>query len=103
MDTRDAVVDIWGPRAERDTEPDLHSSWTSRCDEGTVEVPEKWVQSACMVCSHGCGMDIGVKEGRIVGVRGREHDRVNKVRLYARLYEHRGHQTLQRDGLDRKV
>jgi hypothetical protein len=26
-------------------------------------------------CSNGCGMDIGVKDGKIVGVRGRECDR----------------------------
>lgn len=33
------------------------------------------------MCSNGCGMDIGVKSGRIVGVRGREVDRVNHGRL----------------------
>jgi anaerobic selenocysteine-containing dehydrogenase len=31
--------------------------------------------------SNGCGMDIGVKDGKIVGVRGRASDRVNKGRL----------------------
>lgn len=31
--------------------------------------------------SNGCGMDIGVKDGKIVGVRGRAADRVNKGRL----------------------
>ena len=33
------------------------------------------------LCSNGCGMDIGVKDGRIVGVRGRAVDRVNHGRL----------------------
>ena len=39
------------------------------------------MQSACVLCSNGCGLDIGVKDGRIVGVRGRAVDRVNRGRL----------------------
>lgn len=31
--------------------------------------------------SNGCGIDIGVKQGKVVGVRGRAADRVNKGRL----------------------
>lgn len=31
--------------------------------------------------SNGCGLDIGVKNGKVVGVRGRATDRVNKGRL----------------------
>lgn len=31
--------------------------------------------------SNGCGIDIGVKGGKVVGVRGRAVDRVNKGRL----------------------
>jgi ferredoxin-nitrate reductase len=31
--------------------------------------------------SNGCGLDIGVKDGKVVGVRGRATDRVNKGRL----------------------
>src|SRR4051812_49674784 len=42
---------------------------------------DRWVQSACALCSNGCGMDIAVKDGRIVGVRGRADDRVNRGRL----------------------
>ena len=34
-----------------------------------------------MLCSNGCGCDIGVRDGRIVGVRGRAVDVVNKGRL----------------------
>ena len=37
--------------------------------------------SACVLCSHGCGLDIGVKDGRMVGVRGREADAPNRGRL----------------------
>ena len=32
--------------------------------------PDEWVHSACLLCSNGCGLDIAVKDGRIVGVRG---------------------------------
>jgi hypothetical protein len=32
-------------------------------------------------CSNGCGVDVGVKDGKVVGVRGRAVDRVNKGRL----------------------
>ena len=32
-------------------------------------------------CSNCCGLDIGVKNGKVVGVRGRAVDRVNKGRL----------------------
>src|SRR5207248_7235007 len=42
---------------------------------------ERWVESACVLCSNGCGLDIAVAGGRIVGVRGRAHDRVNHGRL----------------------
>jgi ferredoxin-nitrate reductase len=51
-----------------------------RVDEAYDEEPEKWVQSARVLCSNGCGLDIGVKDGRVVGIRGREVDRVNKGR-----------------------
>ena len=46
-----------------------------------VEEPDKWVTSACVMCSNGCGLDFGVKDGKIVGVRGREKDRVSHGRL----------------------
>lgn len=39
------------------------------------------VGQGLMVCSNGCGLDIGVKDGKVVGVRGRATDRVNKGRL----------------------
>ncbi|SNC61061.1 Predicted molibdopterin-dependent oxidoreductase YjgC [Hymenobacter gelipurpurascens] len=74
-ETRNSIIDIWGPRTG------YVGQWPSRVDEHTEEEPERWVQSACVLCSNGCGMDIGVKEGRIVGVRGRAADRVNKGRL----------------------
>ena len=38
-------------------------------------------QSACVLCSNGCGLDIGVAGNRIVGVRGRGGDQANRGRL----------------------
>lgn len=74
-ETRNAIEDIFGART-----PYKHE-WPTRVDERSIEEPEKWVQSACVLCSNGCGLDIGVKEGKVVGVRGRATDRVNKGRL----------------------
>jgi anaerobic selenocysteine-containing dehydrogenase len=42
---------------------------------------DRWVPSACLLCSNGCGCEIAVKDGRMVGVRGRADDRVNHGRL----------------------
>jgi ferredoxin-nitrate reductase len=72
---RDATEDIWGPRT-----PHV-GSWPIRVDEHVTETPTRWVQSACVLCSYGCGLDVGVRDGRIVGVRGRAVDRVNHGRL----------------------
>ena len=74
-DTRDSISDIWGERTP------YTGTWPVRVDQHTIEEPEHWVQSACVLCSNGCGMDIGVKNGQIVGVRGRGADRVNLGRL----------------------
>jgi anaerobic selenocysteine-containing dehydrogenase len=39
--------------------------------------PDAWVHSACILCSNGCGVDIAVKDGSIVGVRGNADHPVN--------------------------
>ncbi len=52
-----------------------------RVDERLDEEPERWVQSCCVLCANGCALDIGVKDGKMVGVRGRAVDRVNCGRL----------------------
>ncbi|KKZ67898.1 nitrate reductase-like protein [[Emmonsia] crescens] len=74
-ESRDSIKDIWGART-----PFKHE-WSQRCDANVLDTPDKWVQSACVLCSNGCGLDIGVKDGKVVGVRGRVSDRVNKGRL----------------------
>ncbi|MFL5743949.1 MAG: molybdopterin oxidoreductase family protein [Niastella sp.] len=73
--TRNSIDDIWGMRTP------YTDNWPVRVDERTTETPDHWVPSACLLCSNGCGIDIGVKAGRIVGVRGRASDRINHGRL----------------------
>src|SRR4051794_18147342 len=70
------IQDIWGERA-----PYADGDWPSRLDRQATEEADRWVQSACVLCSHGCALDIGVKNGRMIGVRGRVVDRVNRGRL----------------------
>ena len=77
MQSRDSIDDVWGRRTPFHGE----GQWPIRVDEHRDEEPERWVQSCCVLCSNGCGLDIGVKGGRIVGVRGRADDRVNRGRL----------------------
>lgn len=74
-ETRDSIADVWGERTP------YAGKWPAREDRRTTEEPERWVPSACVLCSNGCGLDIGVRDGRIVGVRGRASDRVNRGRL----------------------
>jgi anaerobic selenocysteine-containing dehydrogenase len=45
------------------------------------KVPEKWVSTTCGYCSVGCGMFIGVKDGRAVSVRGNPDHPVNSGTL----------------------
>lgn len=73
--TRDSIKNIWGDRTP------YKGEWPVRVDQRTDEDPDHWVQSACVLCSNGCGIDIGVKDGKIVGVRGRAIDNVNRGRL----------------------
>ncbi len=42
---------------------------------------ERWVNSTCGYCSVGCGMQLGVKDGRVVSVRGNPHHPVNRGKL----------------------
>ena len=60
----------WPVRVDTQLEPGL-----------TPDDVDAWVQSASLLHSNGDAMDIAVKDGRIVGVRGRADDRVNRGRL----------------------
>src|SRR3954447_5312255 len=78
----DRINDIWGER----TPHPRGSVWPARVDQylddGVTEAKvDRWVQSACLLCSNGCGADIVVKDGRMVGIRGRAGDSVNHGRL----------------------
>ena len=77
MASPDRIADPWGPA----TPYEVATAWPVRVDEHTDGEAERWVQSACVLCSNGCALDIGVANGRIVGVRGRGVDRVNHGRL----------------------
>ncbi len=75
IQSRNSITDIWG-------EPHpYYGQWPVRVDQSLEAEPDHWVRSACVLCSNGCGLDIAVKDGRIVGVRGRAEDRVNHGRL----------------------
>jgi assimilatory nitrate reductase catalytic subunit len=45
------------------------------------KIPDKWVATTCGYCSVGCGMFIGVKDGRAVSVRGNPDHPVNRGML----------------------
>src|SRR4051794_39782928 len=86
----DRIADPWGPRTPY--EPDglatgtNGSPWPIRVDqhlaEGLTEDDvDRWVQTASILHSNGDGLDLAVKDGRIVGVRGRARDRVNHGRV----------------------
>jgi len=80
--TTDRTVDVHGPR----TPHSRGGSWPVRVDQHlddglTADDVDRWVPSACVLCSNGCGCDIAVKDGRMVGIRGRADDRVNRGRL----------------------
>jgi anaerobic selenocysteine-containing dehydrogenase len=74
-ESRDSIKNVWGARKG------YFEDWSERVDQNVVDKPDKWVQSTCVLCSTGCALDIGVKDGVIVGVRGRAVDRVNRGRL----------------------
>jgi anaerobic selenocysteine-containing dehydrogenase len=78
----DRIAEPWGTR----TGYGPGSQWPVRVDshlaDGLTEADvDHWAQSASILHSNGDALDIAVKDGRIVGVRGRAEDRVNHGRL----------------------
>src|SRR6185436_9622653 len=45
------------------------------------KIPDTWVSTTCGYCSVGCGMFVGVKDGRAVSVRGNPDHPVNRGNL----------------------
>jgi predicted molibdopterin-dependent oxidoreductase YjgC len=79
---RDRIAEPWGAG----TPYGRGQRWPTRVDthleEGvTAGDVDRWVQTASLLHSNGDAMDIAVRGGRIVGVRGRAGDRVNHGRL----------------------
>ncbi|HEX8067853.1 MAG TPA: nitrate reductase [Thermoleophilaceae bacterium] len=82
MSTVDRIAEPWGTR----TPFARGGTWPTRVDtflEAGIapDDVDEWVQSASILHSNGDAIDIAVKDGRIVGVRGRAEDRVNHGRL----------------------
>src|SRR5919112_5140785 len=78
----DRIANLWGRR----TPFGPGEEWPVRVDqileEGISEDDvDRWVQTASVLHSNGDALDIAVRSGRIVGVRGRVVDRVNKGRV----------------------
>ena len=78
----DRIANLWGKR----TPFGAGEVWPVRVDqvleEGVSEDDvDRWVQTASILHSNGDALDIAVRDDRIVGVRGRSVDRVNKGRL----------------------
>lgn len=78
----DRIAHPWGGR----TPYGAHEPWPVRVDtylEPGVEASrvQRWVQAASILHSDGDAMDVAVVDGRMVGVRGRADDRVNRGRL----------------------
>ena len=82
MPERDAIAEPWGTR----TPYGGGESWPARTDQYLADGVDpgdvqRWVRTASLLHSNGDAMDIAVADGRIVGVRGRAEDRVNRGRL----------------------
>lgn len=82
MTATDRIAEAWGTR----TPYARGTTWPTRVDsflaDGTAPHDvERWVQSASILHSNGDALDVGVRDGRVVGVRGRAQDRVNHGRL----------------------
>jgi anaerobic selenocysteine-containing dehydrogenase len=82
MGFRDAIAEPWGTR----TPYGQGERWPPRVDQYLAdgvqaEDVQRWVRTASLLHSDGDAMDIAVVDDRIVGVRGRAGDRVNRGRL----------------------
>jgi anaerobic selenocysteine-containing dehydrogenase len=78
----DRIAEPWGTR----TPYGPGEGWPVRVDrflgEGISEEDvDRWAQTASLHHSDGDGLDLAIKDGRIVGVRGRALDRVSRGRV----------------------
>ncbi|WP_435592462.1 molybdopterin oxidoreductase family protein [Nocardia sp. bgisy118] len=82
MERQDRIAEPWGRRLAYGP----GQRWPERVDMYLVagvepEDVQRWVPSASILSSNGDAFDIAVVDGRMVGVRGRAVDRVNRGRL----------------------
>ena len=78
----DRIKEPWGRRTPFGPGEDWPVRVDQYLEEGVSEAEvDRWVQTASILHSNGDALDIAVKDGRIVGVRGRGIDRVNKGRV----------------------
>ncbi|MFC9553981.1 molybdopterin oxidoreductase family protein [Rhodococcus sp. NPDC056960] len=80
--SHDRIAAPWGTR----TPYEPGQRWPRRVDQYLADgidpaSVDRWVRSASILHSNGDALDIAVKDDRIVGVRGRGTDRVNRGRL----------------------
>ena len=54
--------------------------------EGTEPADLDWAKAPCRFCGTGCGVEVGIKNGRAVAVRGDENSPVNKGLLCVKGY-----------------
>ena len=80
-ETRNSIIDLWGERIPHGP----GQEWPVRVDERVAKTPERWERGTYVLRSNGCGLDIGVKAGKIVGVRGLGTDRTNRGRQTCQL------------------
>jgi anaerobic selenocysteine-containing dehydrogenase len=82
MPKTDRIAEPWGTRTPYGPGEDWPVRVDSFLEDGVgPDDVDRWVQSATILHSNGDGLDIAVKDDRIVGVRGRAVDRVNHGRL----------------------
>ena len=82
MSLCDRIAKPWGTR----TPYGAGDTWPTRIDrylaDGvSADQVDQWIQTASVLHSNGDAMDVAVSGDRIVGVRGRGIDRVNRGRL----------------------
>ncbi|MFD0539910.1 molybdopterin-dependent oxidoreductase [Actinomadura luteofluorescens] len=78
----DRIAEPWGTRTPYGPGEDWPVRVDTFLEEGiTPRDVDRWVPTASILHSNGDGMDIAVKDGRMVGVRGAAGDRINRGRL----------------------
>ncbi|MFD0558473.1 putative molibdopterin-dependent oxidoreductase YjgC [Stackebrandtia endophytica] len=76
------VEDVWGEARPFEGGAPWPQRQDSFLEPGVQSADvDEWVPSACVLCSNGCGLDIAVLAGRMVGVRGAVTDHLNRGRL----------------------